>query len=747
MAITWDSTPVYTSEGYGFRVGLELTQSPTTVTASTTSVTVTVKRYMQTRWAVWDNTNVVSWSGDAGSGSTSFVFSTTNKDGQGWSSENIRLIGTSTRTVTPSYAAAQTTSVTLSMSGVDAIPGTSSVTASITTPKRPVSAPAAPTNVLVVRSSDAKHTVKWTLPAVDAGRPVTNVIVRRWDHVSNAHVTIATVGNVSSYVDSSTVAGRQYRYSVAAKNTGGQSAMTYSGYFYTTPPAPTSVKATKTAGDITLTWVKATVPGMSVEIAHSTTPGSGWEYPGWTSTGTSYLMKTPDPSVPHLYAVRTVAGALTSGWVHSNTVQLLTPPAAVGASFVGAADADNAIPLAWVHQSIDTTAQTAFELRWRPTGATTWNGVPKTEGSSSTHFLPAGTWAAGATMEWQVRTWGEHADPSLWSATALTAATQRPSATITAPTTQSHISSRVRAAWDFFDPEGSAQRAYAVALYAADGETILWEDSKVSGVRAVDVGVTLQDGMSYVLGVSVQDSVGLWSQEARQQIDVTYAPPPSAAITPVWDMDSGTVTVSITHPQPTASQVPGVSCELWQSTAGQEWTRIAKDLPLDTAVVDQIPAVAGATHYRVVTLSDLPSTAQSQVATVTPDAEGWVYLNTGPGWTRVVRMCSAARLSPEWGRQTAFHHMDGAGLPISVRQLAQSDTVGVQVRLAPAAPGSATFEELHEFLATSDEVIVYRDPKGRRWFVDIPGLSGAEESIEEEASFTVTRIGHDEEAV
>ena len=79
--------------------------------------------------------------------------------------------------------------------------------------------------------------------------------------------------------------------------------------------------------------------------------------------------------------------------------------------------------------------------------------------------------------------------------------------------------------------------------------------------------------------------------------------------------------------------------------------------------------------------------------------------------------------------------------------LGAADRVGGRGGFSGAVQGSATFAELQEFLATADDVIAYRDPKGRRIFGGISGLSGQERDIEETASFMVTAVDFTEEEV
>lgn len=752
MAITWGA-PIKNSEGWEVRLGAEAVPgawNTGSLTPATTYRTWTTNTYIWTKYPVYSNASKIAYAGEVAPPGGPFTVAFNHKSYTAWSTANITKIHSGTDRLYLFYGEPYTDTSSVEWYGHPDFP-TARVSYSASMPARPYAAPDAPTGVAVARASDTKHTVSWARvnPGAEA-KPYQSVLVQRWDHVSNVYTSIATVGNVSSYVDSSTKPGMRYRYRVRSQNSGGASAWVYGPYFYTTPPAPTQVTATRSGADIAVTWGLPSVPGVAAELAQSTDNGVTWSYPGWTSSGSSYLVKAPDPAVQHRYAVRTTAGSLASAWVWTANVVLITAPAAPTKLAPVVADAAQPVTLSWVHNPLDTTAQQAYEVRWRQGGATEWSGTPKTAATGSKHIVPAGLWPAGKTVEWQVRTWGQHADPSRWSAVCLTAVSERPSATITAPAEAAFVSSRVQVRWAFFDPDGGGQDQYRVSLYAADGSTVLWQVARASAWTIADVDHVLQDGMSYVVGVQVADGVGLWSEEARQQIDVTYAPPPTAQVTTHWDEDSATVQVSIRHEAPSATELAAVSCELWRSTDGGDWLRLEAGLPLDTAVVDPIPATSTPSAYRVVTISEIGSTAQSPVILVAPDPEGWIWLNAGPGWTQAVKMRDNAALDVDWSRGAAYHHLatdsdTDLTLPVSVRNRRESDVLDVSVSLAPNPDGGASLAELKAFLRGAEEPLCYRDAKGHRWFVSIPALGGKATDIRESAQFRVTRIRFDEQ--
>ena len=739
MAISWGSPN--SSSGNAARLGYELTVSPSSPTSSTTSVTVTLRLYVGTRYSVSDSNNSYSVTGGfSASGSKPFSHGSSSS----WSSSNVTLIGTWSKTVPLSYSSRETVGFSATLSGVEATPGTARVSGSVTVPLRPVSSAAAPTNVNVVRSSDARHTVSWTRQATTAA-PYDRIEVQRWDSVAAAFKTIATIsGTATSFVDTSTVANRRYRYAIRGTNAWGKGAFGYSAFFNTSPSAPFSPIATKTGQDIQVRWSRTAYTAAHYEVQDY---ADGVAQTPTVLTGENawgHLFVNPDASRTHAYRVRAryvdpVVGTLYSAWsALSATVQLQAPPAAPTnlQPGSGAVDATEPATLTWNHNPVDTTAQTAYELRHRPQGGT-WTGTGKTTNSRTSHPLPADTFTNGQTIEWQVRTWGEHANPSPWSALATFGTSARPTATVLSPA-GTLTGSVVRVQWAFYDAEDSAQTQARVTLYSGSG-AILERRAIVGPTTAYTFSTRAEDGQAYSVGVQVRDSAGVWSLEAVEPITVSYLPPPTAVVEPVWDLDTGTVSVQISHPEPTEAEVPGVSCDLWRSANGADWVRIAEGLPLSTTVIDMIPAVEGVNHYRVETVSASPSTITSPAVALPVESRGWVFINAGPNFSEMVKVRDNASVSYTPSRTRAVHHFAGRQYPVEVAGEARSLGISLSVRLGG---GSSTWAEI-EALLDGPAPLLYRD-YSRREFVGNPSYSHSLERIIREASLSFERIDHRE---
>jgi len=725
------------------RLGYDVSYSPANPTSSTSSVTVTLTVYLWTRYSVSDSTNNYAVSGDfSGSGSANVNHGSSSS----WSTSNRTTLYSSSKSFTLFYTTTQTVSFSASMTGLNAISGTPTVSGSITLPKRPVTAPANHTNVNVTRSSDTRQNVTWTRNATTSA-PYDSQVLQRWDSYYNAYRTIANLsGTATSYADQSTVANRRYRYRILAKNDAGQSAYVPSPYISTTPAEPLGVKATKVGSDIVVSWGADHVHyADGFQIVESQN-GGAWNYAGQVTvadgSARSWTHSSPSTSVSHRYAVRTrTEGPLYSEYVQTGTVQLLAPPLApTGLSPAsGAADADKPIVLTWQHNPVDTTDQVGYQVQYRVDGGA-WTVLPATLSATSSRTIAAGTWPNGALIEWQVRTRGESATYGPYSATAAFQTVAAPSATIVSPVGEFN-SSTATLVWDYFDPADMPQSSYRVWLYAGAGTSgaVLASGTYSGAATSRTFTPKLTDGATYTAAVQVRNGAGVWSDVAAETFTVEYLPPPTGVLTGVWDLDTGTVTVEVSHPAPTANEVEGLTCAVYRSANGGPWVLLGEGLPLETAVVDAIPATEGVNEYRVVTVSELPSTAESEPVAVPVASDGWIFVNGGPGFSLMVKVRDNAKTSYSPSRTRDLHHFAGRSYPVEVT--GQSRTLGItaDVRLGG---GSSTWDQIEELL-DGPAPFCYRDMT-RREFVGRPTVSHSYERIFRDMSLSFERIDYAE---
>ncbi|WJZ27825.1 virion structural protein [Arthrobacter phage 1191A] len=619
--------------------------------------------------------------------------------------------------------------------------------------------PAAPSNANVTRSSDTRHVVSWTRGSSSTAAPITQQEIRRWDKVRDSYITIATVsGSVSSFTDSTTVKNQQYRYAVRSKNSSGTSSFTYTPYIATTPAPPTKLAAKRQGADVQLNWSLSDVVmnrGVEVWITADGADGSSRDVLFARGT-TSWTHVSPDPTKTYQYRLKAGVWPTASNetgpslWsafsARSNTVQLLAPPnAPTGLKpSSGAVDGMDDAVFSWVHNSADTTSQTAYELQYRVDNGA-WVGTGKVVSGDESLAFPADTFTNGTVVEWQVRTWGDHASASPWSQIAVVTVSARPSATIIFPDgsagTPVVLSSSLAVEWEYFDPESTTQTAVRLRLDDANGAQV-WAATLSMASTIYEIPYVLADGASYTVSVSVRDAAGLWSYDTSQDFNVTYAKPPAPSIEAVWDQDLGGVVVSIEHPAPSEVEAEAVSADLQHSADGEEWQTIAAGLDPTTSTVDFIPVLDTANYYRVISYSALPSSLESAPVPVNVESKGWVFVNGGPDWSVICRIRDNVQTSHDPSRSKTLNHFAGRQYPVMTAGEARNRGVSLSGRTS----GGGSTDAEWEYLLNLGEPVCYREPgpayggAGDKFTAMLQAYSRSRQRNIEEVSMTFERV-------
>ena len=719
---TWGG---YLSIGSGasLRVGLDFSYSPSTVTPTTNTVTVSWTLRAQLSGASASGTDNWTVSGDAtGSGSKSWSI-----NGNGGTT----TIASGTKSV--SLIREQTQKFTLTGTLFDAGPSAADpkVTASMTVPARPVDVPAAPSGLTVTRSSDSRQNLSWTHNGT-AIAPYASQRVRRDTFRDGAWQGWAVIANISatasSYADTSTMADRKYRYAVEAVNSAGSSGWHYgsggSNGISTTPArATTAPTAQKTAGgDIVLTRPALSSIADEWDWQWSGDGGASWVVMGLyvPISETTVLYDTADPTKTHMFQVRprVTNPALRPDWSPSSqAIQLEAPPNAPTNLAPAVADATEAIVLSWAHNPVDTTPQRRYQLRYRVAGTSTWTTPAIVTATSSQATIPAGTWTNGQQIEWQVATWGNHATGSSWSASQVMTLSARPVAGVTTPGGLV-TGSRLTLTWSYHDEESSAQARWSAELVSG-GQVVESRGGYGDAHTTHFAGTTLADGATYTVRVRVMDGHGLWSEWAERTFAVDYLPPPTPTLAATFHKDEGYTTLTPDVAPAGTGEVEAVSVSVWRAGDGG-WVLVADELAPGTTVTDMIPPLGTTVTYRAIATSALPSTAESVHVPVDTSTR-WVFFNFGPGFGSVVRLWGNLSASQSVGRQRTLHHFAGRPDPVEFAGGERTRTYEVTGRLfAPWQPPdkTSTAEEFFD-LADAPAPVCVRDPEGVRLFCSV----------------------------
>jgi len=320
------------------------------------------------------------------------------------------------------------------------------------------------------------------------------------------------------------------------------------GTIATPPSAPSNVSAQKLAGGaIRVSGTDTAGPtNRARTFLIYDSPDGGAEVLVGTVGSLPWTFADPDPSVTHAFRIRTridSQGEMLSPFsARTNTVQLLAPPNAptllAPTGVVSNAAAD--VVFRWQHNPVDTTDQTAYELRYRPVGSSSWGTVTgTTEQSRLLIFLGA----VGA-YEWQVRTKGEHVGWSPWSSVSVFTLASPPTVAINAPESGTLTQSRVTVVIGYSQGEGSPQSRVQTELVQGGRvvETLSWAKGDTGTFRT-----SLDDDTTYTVRVRVQAGNGLWSEWDEVTFKTDFPAPVPVEVYGEWDRATGSVVVSFSY--------------------------------------------------------------------------------------------------------------------------------------------------------------------------------------------------------
>lgn len=670
-----------------------------------------------------DISNTLSWSGGA----------VTNSSKSG-----VSLTGSGQKTIADTgdigetwvdlvYGATNSETFAASLSGVEYAGATLTASTTIKYPARPYERPAAATS-LAMTGSGSSRTLTWDFTSTSSAPVERSNVRQRKD--GGAWETIASVAApTKTYTVSGLAADSKYEFAIETSNSTGWSAGTapVTAATYTTPAAPTSATAAKQAdGSIVVAWVDQSAWESSWEIEDSA-DGTTWVQVGTPTAGSPWTHVGPSTAVTHRYRVRAVApGPLVSAWsATSNTVTLIAPPnAPTSLQPAGVFDAAEAQSFMWQHNPVDTTPQSAYELqsRYSTDGGTTWTSWATTGKIASvvaSRPVAASTFPQGARVQWQVRTWGQHPDPSVWSAVAGPVTSARPIPTIQTPDGVTDVTqAALTVTWTYYDAESTAQAEARVVLYDAAGDQL--DAGSVAGAGTSFSFVRqLENLTGYRVTVEVRDGSGLWSEPAVVDFATDFLPPATPIVAAAFDEVSGAVQISIMNEAGGAVETD--HNQVWRSIDGGPYELVADLVPPGATITDWTPATKGTNDYRVTAWSATPTSADSAVATVVTDS-CWLYLNGGPEWSQVARLRGEPSVGLTVGRRKVLHQFAGRTQPVEYTGQARMRVYRLSGKVAGHAGARADMWgtwAAWEQLADLPAPLVYRDPLGRREFVSV----------------------------
>lgn len=483
--------------------------------------------------------------------------------------------------------------------------------------------------------------------------------------------------------------------------------------------------------------------------------------PSVTGTGTpSYTLTgaAANPNIQHTYSVRAVAGTVPSNGVASIGPLTLSAAPSAPVGLTPAADYPQEVGLpthmSWEHVSNDSSLQSAYNLRYRPKGSSTWTETGKTTSTISDYLVPGGPQALGTQWEWQVQTWGVNSNPSPWSAIAVYGVHSVPTAVFTYPDNSIpsknqwiSVDTKVMTTWTFTSPEGDKQQSFEMLLEdVTPGQpSQVIEDFTDTDDSLSYITPDLLDGHTYRATLIATDTNGMSSPPVSETFQVKFDPPDTPVITADWKA-AGYVEVHARVGDINAG-APTTKLELYRGTESGGWELIATSPDASPITYYDVTApMAGNLRYKVVAYSDIPSTADATAVLSTDQFEDGcgIWLSGGPGFTQVIYLRIVPKADRTSGRDRTLNQFAGRAYPVETSH----DTKGLTISVTGKLEAANRCITDNVVTVTRDEIEAlfdlpgphyYRDSYGHTMYCSLSDVTLGSAHLGD-ASFTVTKV-------
>jgi len=401
-----------------------------------------------------------------------------------------------------------------------------------------------PSNVQVNRVSDSNIRVAWTRNST-----YSSVVVQRRVNEGSWRTAGVAQGNAQNITLTDGRVNRRYQYRVQGRGGSGNSGYSApSTYVHTTPVAPLGIAAERAGSGISVSVDNTTPWATRFDVEDSV---SGIVATNQWLSALPYLHTDPNPAQPHRYRVRmrVYSGGVAASWLvgpwstWSNTVQLIQQPTApTNLSPNGTiVDLSKNVTFAWRHNSVDSSAQSSAELRYRKTGTTSWTTRTITGSTQQRAEILSALGAGG--VQWQVRTKGAHPDFSPWSALASLTLINAPTVAILEPQSP-HRSITVTPEWNYAQEQNRPQSSWQVELRNIDTGALVEARSGSGNVSSVRLNARLEPDTNYL--VRVRAATGsIYSDWAEMPFVTEFVPPREPIIEGEWNEESGSYGLTI----------------------------------------------------------------------------------------------------------------------------------------------------------------------------------------------------------
>lgn len=724
MGIVWS--------GYsgGLAVGIDVSQSPATVSSTTSSVNLTVDYYVRAQPGWTHNSWGTLSFGGAFSGSHRFAYN----NASGGHSSTAHPIYSRSITVGTVEGASVSRSFNASVSGWwnGASP---SVSASHTVPARPVSSSSGsssgsdsggssgysesnnpyyrPSSVTVTTNSDrSMFTVSWT------GGHGKHLEVDRKLQPNGKFTTLAKMPTGSgSFVDRHPEPDSEYKYTVWGIDYSNSPHGESSDTVFTRPHAPTNVRAVRVSeNSIRIAWDDAsTLRDRSFEVYDNGLLVG--------SVASSPFTHTNVQDVHHSYTVKTVVrdhlGKVLSAPSAAVEATLLTRPhAPVPVAVLAYGITRRTFPVRWTYSNVDETKQTRYQVRYKKHNAQAWTtlGVSVSPRGEHSFVFPQ----EPDSFLWQVRVWGDF-KPGLedgaseWSQPAVVFLAEEPVLALTSPP-RVVDEAQPLIQWNYYDANDAQPEYVKLELLRDDSlvESLTVSDSRkfTGGVR---FNTVLENGVEYEIRARAYVTETLTSNTIVRGVRAEFPPPAPPVFNVSWDELSGSAYVEISG-QELDGRSGVVSNSIYRKTGDGVWELIVDNHPPNTVFIDRTPPIES-TVYKVVASTRLGAAAYSEQPLEIKSDQ--FFLNAGNGWEHMVAFKYEPELVSNVNLHTrAVHYFAGRSFGVEFSGRARRRTISFSAEFE----GDRKQLESEEFFFRSGPFL-YRDPRGARFLVSVTDAS------------------------
>ncbi len=473
----------------------------------------------------------------------------------------------------------------------------------------------------------------------------------------------------------------------------------------------------------TITWNLGSDPEsdtLQTELQLSTDDGSSWNtIVGLTSTGaTSYTYDFSNEAESSTCRIRArhYDGTTYSPWDESDGVFTIqhnqAPNKANNLTPANGTVVDRATTtrLEWDHQDPNSNdPQSELDLQWRVKGTSTWNNVNQVT-PNQYWDAPGGTFPHD-DIEWRVRTYDQEGLSGPYSDIVTFFAGDKPSsATITAPTDGSTVSvANPTVQWS-----SSNQSSYTLQVRNSGGTEVYEYTGDTN--KAHTIQYDLNNNVDYTIELFITNEDGLTSDSDSVNVSVSYTAPSGSVVDLEENNGSGTITLVTSFPEPSGTEPTVTHYNVYRRIPGEEWIRIAKDIPDDVDYVDFTVASNQEYEYYVRAWGDNDTYKDSSVVQGSVSLQNALITQVNRHDLQV-ELDKVKETSLNSGVDRAMKRFAGRKDPVSYF----GEENDWSVSLECLVQGDMNMQTLRQ-LANSRELLLYRDERGRKAFITLASI-------------------------